>query len=117
MGAHPLDYARRTPPNSFIHVDWFQSPKELAAYLLELDRDDARYNRFFQWRSRWKALDPQFFCQLCFMTHFMRIEGIRMHYPNFESWWRNYNRWNETENLCIGSQRWVQPIAPSLLPA
>ena len=31
MGARPEDYARLAPPHSYIHVDDFESPKELAA--------------------------------------------------------------------------------------
>lgn len=30
MGARKEDYEKVAPPNSFIHVDDFESPKELA---------------------------------------------------------------------------------------
>ena len=51
MGAAPEDYHRAAPPHSFIHVDDFRSPKELAAYLHQLDQDDALYNQYFAWKG------------------------------------------------------------------
>ena len=48
MGARPEDYERVAPYNSFIHVEQFKGPKELAEYLLELDKDDNEYNQYFQ---------------------------------------------------------------------
>ena len=48
MGARPEDYARAAPYKSYIHVDQFSGPRELAEYLLELDKDDQKYNQFFQ---------------------------------------------------------------------
>ena len=48
MGARPEDYAKVAPYNSFIHVDQFRGPRQLAEYLLELDRDDEKYNQYFQ---------------------------------------------------------------------
>ena len=48
MGARPEDYAKVAPYNSFIHVDQFRGPRQLAEYLLELDRDDEKYNKYFQ---------------------------------------------------------------------
>ena len=51
MGARPEEYAKVAPHNSYIHVDQFKGPKELAEYLHELDTDDEKYNQYF--RVRW----------------------------------------------------------------
>lgn len=56
MGAPPEDYAAVAPPHSFLHVDWFASPKALADYLLYLDRNHSAYNEYFAWRR-----EPGFF--------------------------------------------------------
>ena len=48
MGASLEEYERLAPSHSFIHVDQFKGPKELAEYLLELDSDDDKYNEYFQ---------------------------------------------------------------------
>ena len=116
MGAHPLDYARIFPPDSFIHVDWFPSAKALALYLQAVAADDLRYNKYFAWRDRWKLTGNGLLCPLCFFAHWMRLEGIHTHYENIEKWWRNYNRPNETENICIGKGRWTPPVHQSFLP-
>jgi hypothetical protein len=50
MGARPEDYARSAPYHSYIHVDDFESPKELASYLHKLDQDDNLYNEYFRWK-------------------------------------------------------------------
>ena len=48
MGARLEDYEQVSPYKSFLHVDQFSGPKELAEYLLELDKDDQAYNQYFQ---------------------------------------------------------------------
>ena len=48
MGSRPEDYARDAPAHSYIHVDEFKGPKELADYLHQLDKDDEKYNEYFQ---------------------------------------------------------------------
>ena len=50
MGARIQDYQAVAPHHSFIHVDQFYEPRDLAEYLLELDRDDEKYNQYFQVR-------------------------------------------------------------------
>jgi glycoprotein 3-alpha-L-fucosyltransferase len=48
MGARLEDYERAAPYKSFIHVDQFAGPQQLAEYLHILDKDDAKYNEYFQ---------------------------------------------------------------------
>ena len=48
MGASVEEYRRAAPLNSFIHVNQFKGPKELEAYLHELDQNDEKYNSYFQ---------------------------------------------------------------------
>ena len=50
MGARPEDYERASPEHSYIHVDDFEGPKELAEFLHKLDQDDDLYNEYFQWK-------------------------------------------------------------------
>ncbi|XP_033054226.1 galactoside 3(4)-L-fucosyltransferase [Trachypithecus francoisi] len=68
LGPSRSNYERFLPPDAFIHVDDFQSPKDLAQYLQELDKDHARYLSYFRWRETLRprsfiwALD---FCKAC----------------------------------------------------
>ena len=48
MGASPEEYTKLAPHHSFLHVDQFKGPRELAEYLIELDGDDEKYNEYFQ---------------------------------------------------------------------
>ena len=43
MGTSLGNYKERLPPNSFIHVDNFTGPKELASYINYLDKNDNAY--------------------------------------------------------------------------
>jgi len=45
-----VDYDRFAPPHSFIDVRQFESAKQLADYLLLLDRSDHLYARYFDWK-------------------------------------------------------------------
>ena len=56
MGARPEDYARAAPYKSYIHVDQFSGPRELAQFLLELDKDDQKYNQYFQVKSNYLCI-------------------------------------------------------------
>nr|XP_023419123.1 alpha-(1,3)-fucosyltransferase 5-like [Cavia porcellus] len=51
LGPSRANYERVLPPDAFIHVDDFPSPRALAQHLLALDQDDAQYLRHFRWRD------------------------------------------------------------------
>lgn len=51
VGAPYEHYLKFAPPNSFIHMDMFDSMSELAAYLLELHTNDNLYKEYFKWRN------------------------------------------------------------------
>jgi len=69
MGARREDYARVAPLNSYIHVDDFESPKQLAEYLHKLDKDDDLYNSYFLWKGTGELIGSHFFCRLCALLH------------------------------------------------
>ncbi|XP_032255619.1 LOW QUALITY PROTEIN: alpha-(1,3)-fucosyltransferase 5-like [Phoca vitulina] len=47
LGPSRRNHEKFLPPDAFIHVNDFQSPKELAQALLPLDTDHALYHRYF----------------------------------------------------------------------
>ncbi|KAG8552779.1 hypothetical protein GDO81_003055 [Engystomops pustulosus] len=53
LGTSHGNYERFVPGDAFIHVNDFPSPKELPAYLLELDKDDEKYRKYFNWRYKY----------------------------------------------------------------
>ncbi|KAK4475153.1 hypothetical protein MN116_002237 [Schistosoma mekongi] len=87
MGASIEEYERIAPPYSFIHVDQFKSPYELAQYLNYLDKNDTAYNEYFAWHGHgdvyvWKSR-PQ--CDFCLLAHSLQYIKPTW-YTNYESW-------------------------------
>ncbi|XP_045174204.2 glycoprotein 3-alpha-L-fucosyltransferase A-like [Mercenaria mercenaria] len=99
MGAAPEDYSRAAPPHSFIHVDEFQSPEELAQYLHKLDQNDDLYNEYFRWKGTGSFINTYFWCRVCAMLHETSRESHA--YRDLEKWWRG-------EGICIGKDNWRQ---------
>ena len=85
MGARPEDYAHAAPYHSYIHVDDFESPAELAAYLHRLDKDDDLYNSYFRWKGTGEFIYPRFHCRLCAILH---DDFPNKYYRNATDWWR-----------------------------
>lgn len=97
MGAHPTDYSKSAPYRSYIHVDEFESPRELAEYLHRLDNDDELYNSYFRWKGTGEFINTYFFCRLCAMLHDNRPPK---YYNDINQWWRGNgvctsNSWRE----------------------
>ncbi|XP_064086233.1 3-galactosyl-N-acetylglucosaminide 4-alpha-L-fucosyltransferase FUT3-like isoform X2 [Macrobrachium nipponense] len=73
MGPKIEDYWKFLPPNSFIHVDEFQSPYYLAKYLMFLEYNKAEFMKYHAWRSHYKVLNEHGFhgahsyqyCRVC----------------------------------------------------
>ena len=71
MGTSVEEYKKIAPPNSFIHVDNFRSPEELAKHLIYLNKNGTAYLEYHAWRRNydvWK--DTNRFCMLC--EYFMK---------------------------------------------
>ena len=75
MGARPADYEKVAPHNSYIHVDQFRGPRDLAEYLLELDRDDKKYNQYFQVQPAKERKGQNTFC----FVSVERYRGVHQH--------------------------------------
>lgn len=98
MGAAPEDYRRAAPPHSFIHVDDFESPKDLADYLLKLDKDDKLYNEYFAWKGLGELINTFFWCRVCTLAHDVENRGY--------SWFEDAEKWWRGPGVCIGQDNW-----------
>lgn len=86
MGTSRRDYELLAPKKSFIHVDDFNSPKDLAEYLYKLDGDDELYNEYFKWKSTERVIvDAKFYCRLCAMLHDENRPS--KYYKNYTDYW------------------------------
>ena len=98
MGGSPSDYRRAAPVHSFIHVDDFESPQELAKYLLHLDQHDDLYNEYFKWKGTGSFINTFFWCRICNMLHDVgNVDPF--YFTDVEKWWRG-------PNVCIGKESW-----------
>lgn len=85
MGARKEDYQRAAPPHSYIHLEDFASPKELANYLNLLDRNDTLYNEYFLWKGTGELVNTYFWCRVCAMLHDTHPPKV---YDDINDWWR-----------------------------
>ncbi|KAG8438058.1 hypothetical protein GDO86_008661 [Hymenochirus boettgeri] len=80
LGPPRQNYERFIPPDSFIHVDDFSTAQELASYLLELDKDDHKYQQYFNWRSK---LQPE--SAIPWVSHYCKICKALKEGPNYRT--------------------------------
>ncbi|KAI8510689.1 Alpha-(1,3)-fucosyltransferase 7 [Branchiostoma belcheri] len=94
LGAPKADYEKFAPPGSFIHVDDFETPKDLADYLKILDKDKNMYNQYFRWRTQPpKSVFPEDdggLCNLCRKLQQVRPTERKV-YTDLDRWWAGEN--------------------------
>jgi len=87
MGARPSDYAKVSPPHSYIHVDEFAGPKELADYLHYLSTNNTKYDEYFKWKKTLLITEyknnGQFWCRLCTILNY-QVTIIISKYCDFD---------------------------------
>ena len=84
MGAMPSDYAALAPANSYLHVDDFTSPEDLAEHLLKLQDNPDTYNTYFRWVGTGRIIDTQFLCRTCALLHHPHPQPF---HSDLAEWW------------------------------
>ncbi|KAG8438200.1 hypothetical protein GDO86_008766 [Hymenochirus boettgeri] len=89
LGPPRENYEKFAPRDSFIHVDDFPNAKQLAEYLLQLDKDTEKYQKYFQWRSRLETnKDGEWwadhYCKVC---KFLKEAPAYRSIANLEKWY------------------------------
>jgi alpha-1,3-fucosyltransferase len=81
------DYSRFAPPNSYINARDFSSPKELAEYLMLLNRTDSLYASYFHWKNDFYISVPDMYgwCELCIMANDRNLPPKVYH--DIKQWW------------------------------
>ena len=78
MGGSKSDYEQFAPPHSFIHVDEFNSSRNLADYLIQLSKQPDEVAKYFSWQNRGRATSlvqgtdlntSPYWCDLCAALH------------------------------------------------
>jgi alpha-1,3-fucosyltransferase len=81
------DYNLFAPPHSYINARDFNSPKDLAEYLMELNRSDSLYASYFYWKNEYYISVPDLYgwCELCVMAHDRNLPSKVYH--DIKQWW------------------------------
>ena len=82
------DYRDFLPHHSYIDIRDFSSPKHLAEYLKKVDKDDALYNKYMEWRGSYKTTGSTYhFCEMC---HTLNTEhALEQVYTDIYRWWNS----------------------------
>ena len=84
LGAY--NYSELMPPNSYIDIKDFASPKELAEYLIMLDGNDELYNIYLSWKGVYKIVNhPPMQCNLC--DYLNVAKNVRKTYDRLDLFW------------------------------
>ncbi len=88
MGSGPYNNGV-SPPHSVINIADFDSPKELAEYLLWLDKNPKEYLSYFWWHDYYeiqsrKMMRIQAACEICRKLH---TETEKSTENNLYDWW------------------------------
>ena len=91
MGSDKGWYVKNLPVKSFIHVDDFKSPYELAKYLLFLNSHNANYMNFLEWRRIYSRIeDASIRCKLCktlLDDNFQKTKD-QLYIEDFQKFWK-----------------------------
>ncbi|XP_076048593.1 alpha-(1,3)-fucosyltransferase 7-like [Oratosquilla oratoria] len=109
-GLSTHDTSKILPPNSFIHVDDFTSPKQLATYLLYLSSNASAYNSHHTWRKEFTALnehgyfgsDNYHYCRIC--------EALNYNSPAPKVYNHLENFWSVSEDCNLTN--WKDKLTP-----
>ncbi|XP_008275128.1 4-galactosyl-N-acetylglucosaminide 3-alpha-L-fucosyltransferase 9 [Stegastes partitus] len=88
LGPPRQNYENFIQGDAFIHVDDFTSPKELADYLLLLDKNEEMYLRYFEWRRHFKVKKAYFWAEhTCLACDYLRRHKEYKAFNNLDKWY------------------------------
>ncbi|XP_057368591.1 alpha-(1,3)-fucosyltransferase C-like [Daphnia carinata] len=98
------NHEKIAPRHSFINAAKFENTKQLADYLMLLDKNDTLYNQYFWWKPHFivrNSADDQNlgYCHLCAALHKKTLIPPKV-YHNLTEWW-------DTKGKCVTSPRIV----------
>jgi alpha-1,3-fucosyltransferase len=82
-----VHYSRFAPPHSYINALDYESPKQLADYLITLEKNRKLYAHYFEWRHHFHVPKVSYvdWCQLCAMLNDESLPAKS--YENISQWW------------------------------
>lgn len=80
------DMSKLLPPKSYINAEDYETPKELADYLLFLANNPDEYLRFFWWKEHYKLSQLHYACYLCQKLNERDPKKEIVPYASLETW-------------------------------
>ncbi len=95
------DYTQYAPPNSYINVADFNSPKD---FLLLLSKNDALYSKYFDWKKDYEVINRPLngWCDLWEKLNDPTLE--RKSYASVAKWWY------DDDVSCLAGSTYLRPI-------
>ena len=86
LGDNRTLYEEMAPPGSFIHIDDFAGPQQLAEYLHYLMTNRTAFSQYFDWRRRHRIVRLPKLCDLC---RYLNEPHPAQYYDDIGRWWRD----------------------------
>ncbi|XP_061600396.1 4-galactosyl-N-acetylglucosaminide 3-alpha-L-fucosyltransferase 9-like [Cololabis saira] len=88
LGPPRKNYENFLPGGAFIHIDDFSSAKELAEYLLLLDKNNEMYLRYFKWQRYFKVKSVYFWAEhTCKACDYLKRQKAYQAFNNLNRWY------------------------------
>ena len=86
-GPSRADYEAVAPPHSFLHVDDYAHPRELASHVRYLLTHEEALEEYTAWRSRYRIQGGHLdgWCKLC--ERLNKRDAAQSIYPDINHWW------------------------------
>ncbi|KAF2883558.1 hypothetical protein ILUMI_22622 [Ignelater luminosus] len=93
MGPRPEILNQVLPPHSYIHVNDYVNPRDLADYIFHLNNTPSELIKYFEWRNHFKAVNehPYFqnrsphYCRICEALNYNSKK--KKVYDNLKRYW------------------------------
>lgn len=97
------NYTNIAPPNSYINVADFKSPKQLAEFLLDLSKNRSKYASYLAWKADWEVVKEDkvrakyqhVFCRMCEKLN--NSKEPQKVYADMQQWWLEHAQCNSTQ--------------------
>ncbi|XP_047490486.1 alpha-(1,3)-fucosyltransferase 7-like isoform X2 [Penaeus chinensis] len=100
MGGPVESYRKILPPNSFLHIDDFETPKDLAKHIKALSENSTAYNHFHAWRREFRVSNEHAYFQSP-IYHYCRIcEALNYNDPKPKVYNRMQDIW-KVDGHCV----------------